>query len=418
MDLMKRIARRHKFRAIHHEKPFKDINGSGKHNNWSLMTDTGVNLLSPGRNPKTNLQFLTFLVNTVKAVYNHADLLRASIVSAGNYHRLGAKEAPPSIMSVFVGSQLSDILEEIEQKVTSRKMTPDEKTELKLNIGKIPQILLDNTDRNRTSPFAFTGNKFEFRAVGSSANSAAPMIALNTAVAEQLIQFKKDVDAIISKGVKKDEAVFQVLRRYIIDSKPIRFEGNSYGEEWIREAEKRGLSNITSVPLALDAYLSDSTKKLFEKTNVLTDRELEARTNVRLDIYTKQIQIEARILGDLALNHIVPTAIRYQTELIENVKGLKEVYDDIDFKELAGTRLELIKTISKHITTIKLKVNEMVEARKVANKVEEPKEKAMRYSKEVFAYLDDIRYHIDKLEMIVDDEYWPLPKYRELLFIQ
>lgn len=418
MDLMKRIARRHSFRAIHHEKPFKDINGSGKHNNWSLMTDTGINLLSPGRNPKTNLQFLTFLVNTVKAVHNHADLLRASIVSAGNDHRLGANEAPPSIMSVFVGSQLSDILEEIEQKVTSRKMTPDEKTELKLNIGKIPQILLDNTDRNRTSPFAFTGNKFEFRAVGSSANSASPMIALNSAVAEQLIQFKKDVDAIISKGVKKDEAVFQVLRRYIIDSKPIRFEGNSYGEEWIREAEKRGLTNITSVPLALDAYLSESTKKMFSKTNVLTERELEARTNVRLDIYTKQIQIEARVLGDLALNHIVPTAIRYQTELIQNVKGLKETFDDVDFKELAGARLELIKMISKHITTIKSKVNELIEARKVANKIEDARDKAIRYSKDVYPYLDEIRYHIDKLEMIVDDEYWPLPKYRELLFIQ
>ncbi|MFW6226793.1 MAG: glutamine synthetase type III, partial [Bacteroidota bacterium] len=416
MDLMRRVAVKHKFRVLHHEKPFKDINGSGKHNNWSLATDTGVNLLSPGKNPKSNLQFLTFLVNTIKAVYNHADLLRASIATAGNALRLGANEAPPNIMSVFIGSQLTDMLEEIEQKVTTRKMTPDEKTELKLNIGKIPQILLDNTDRNRTSPFAFTGNKFEFRAVGASANCAAPMIVLNTAVAEQLIQFKKDVESIINKGVKKDEAIFQVLRRYIIDSKPIRFEGNSYGEEWIKEAKKRGLSKIDSVPEAFAAYLSDKSIKLYDRMGVLTERELKARNMVLLDRYTKQIQIASRVLGDLALNHIVPTGIRSMTELLNNVNLIKTVYSAAEFKELAGARLELIKTISGHITSIKVKVNEMVEARKKANKLDDPQSKAHTYSAKVLPFLDDIRYHIDKLELIVDDEIWPLPKYRELLF--
>ncbi len=416
MDLMRRVARKHHFRVIHHEKPFKDINGSGKHNNWSLATDTGINLLSPGHNPKTNLQFLTFLVNTIKAVYNHADLLRASIASAGNAHRLGANEAPPSIISVFIGSQLTAMLNEIEEKVTSRKMTPDEKTELKLNIGKIPQILLDNTDRNRTSPFAFTGNKFEFRAVGSSANCASPMIALNSAVAAQLIGFKKDVDALIDKGVKKDEAIFQVLRQYIIDSRPIRFEGNNYGEEWLREAEKRGLTNITNVPDSYEIYNSKNTKKLYAQIGVLSEREIDARTNVRLDTYAKKIQIEARILGDLSINHIVPVAIEYQTTLLQNVKLLKEMYDEVDFKELAGARMELIKTISKHITTIKAKVREMIDTRKIVNKVEDPYEKARRYSKEVLPFFDEIRYHIDKLELIVDDEIWPLPKYRELLF--
>jgi glutamine synthetase len=317
---------------------------------------------------------------------------------------------------VFIGSQLTDMLHEIEEKVTTRKMTPDEKTELKLNIGKIPQILLDNTDRNRTSPFAFTGNKFEFRAVGSSANCASPMIALNTAVAAQLIEFKKDVDALIDKGVKKDEAIFQVLRQYIIDSKSIRFEGNNYGEEWIREAEKRGLTNITNVPEAFEIYNKKDTKALYESIGVLTEREIDARTNVRLDTYAKKIQIEARILGDLSINHIVPVAISYQTTLLENVRLLKEMYDEVDFKELAGARLELIKNMSKHITAIKAKVNEMVETRKVVNKVDDPFEKAKRYSKEVLPFLDDIRYHIDKLELIVDDEIWPLPKYRELLF--
>jgi glutamine synthetase len=416
MDLMHKIARKHDFRVIFHEKPFKDVNGTGKHNNWSLATDTGTNLLAPGKNPKSNLRFLTFLVNTVKAVYDNADLLRASIASAGNAHRLGANEAPPAIISVFLGSQITEMLNEIESKVTSRKMTPDEKTELKLDIGKIPEILLDNTDRNRTSPFAFTGNRFEFRAVGGSANCAVPMITLNTAVAKQLTEFKREVDVIINKGVKKDEAIFQVLRKYIIDSKPIRFEGNNYSDDWVKEAEKRGLTNISNVPDAFEAYSSKETIKLFTGLGIFTDNEIEGRTEVRLETYTKRIQIESRVLGDLALNHIVPTAIKYQSVLIENVRGLKELFTDKEFDELSGARRELIKTISKHVTAIKAKVHEMIEARKVANKIENTREKAKKYSTLVVPFLDDIRYHIDKLELIVDDENWPLPKYRELLF--
>ena len=416
MDVMKKTARRHNFRVLFHEKPFGGINGSGKHNNWSLMTNTGVNLLSPGNKPKTNLQFLTFLVNILKAVYKNSDVLRASIASAGNGHRLGANEAPPAIISAFIGTQLTQMLDEIEEKVTNKKMTPDEKTELKLNIGKIPEILLDNTDRNRTSPFAFTGNRFEFRAVGSSANCASPMTALNTAVAEQLIQFKKDVDVIINKGVKKDEAIFQVLRKYIIESKPIRFEGNNYSEEWKKEAAKRGLSNISTTPEALDAYLTKESVKLFKSMGIFNEKEIEARTDVQYENYTKKVQIEARVLGDLAINHIVPTAVKYQTILIENVKGLKELFGEDEYRNLAGGRLELIKTISEHITVIKSKVNDMVEARKVANKVENDREKAYKYANTVAPYLDEIRYHIDKLELVIDDEIWPLPKYRELLF--
>lgn len=418
MDLMRRIARHHNFTVLHHEKPFDHINGSGKHCNWSLATNTGVNLLSPGKNPKTNLQFLTFLVNTLKAVHKHADLLRASVSSPGNAHRLGANEAPPAIISAFIGRQLTEMLDKIEKKVTSKKMTPDQKTELKLNIIKVPQILLDNTDRNRTSPFAFTGNKFEFRAVGSSANPAVSMIALNAAVAEQLTEFKKEVDKQINKGLKKDEAIFQILRQYIIDSKPIRFEGNNYSEEWKTEALKRGLTNVTNPVEAFDAYLTDKSVKLFSMLDVMTPRETEARTNVKLDNYTKRIQIESRVLGDLVLNHIVPVAIRYQTDLINNVKGLKDLFGEKEFKELAGARLELIRTISHHVSYIKAKVNEMTEARKEANHIENEREKALAYSTTIFCYLDDIRYHVDKLELIVDDEFWPLPKYRELLFIR
>jgi glutamine synthetase len=418
MDLMRRIARHHNFAVLHHEKPFSHINGSGKHCNWSLATNTGVNLLSPGKNPKSNLQFLTFLINTLKAVYKHADLLRASVASPGNGHRLGANEAPPAIISAFIGKQLTDMLDKIEKKVSNHKMTPDEKIELKLNVIKVPQILLDNTDRNRTSPFAFTGNKFEFRAVGSSANPSVAMTALNSAIAEQLMEFKKDVDKLINKGTKKDEAIFQILHRYIIESKPIRFEGNNYSEEWKKDALKRGLTNITNPVEALDAYLSPNSRKLFSGLDVMTERENEARTLVRWDNYTKRIQIEARVLGDLVLNHIVPVAIRYQSELMDNVKGLKDLFGDKEYKELAVARLELIRTISGHITYIKAKVNEMVETRKVVNKIEDEREKAMEYSTRIFCYLDDIRYHVDKLELIVDDEYWPLPKYRELLFIR
>jgi len=416
MDMMKRVARHHNFRVLHHEKPFKDINGSGKHNNWSLLTNTGINLLAPGKNPKTNLQFLTFLVNTIKAVYKHADLLRASIASAGNAHRLGANEAPPAIISVFIGSQLTKMLDQLEKVVSSKKMTPGEKTELKLNVIKVPKILLDNTDRNRTSPFAFTGNKFEFRAVGSSANCASAMTTLNTAIAEQLMEFKKDAEKLINKGIKKDEAIFQVLRKYITDAKPVRFEGNNYSDEWKKDAIKRGLTNVSSVPDAYDSYLTEKSMKLFKDLGILTEREIIARNHVRLDTYTKKIQIEARVLGDLAINHIVPIAVKYQTVLVENVKGLKDIFGDKEYKDLAVGRIELIKTIGEHISYIRAKVEEMIEARKVANKIEDEREKASAYANTVSPFLDDIRYHIDKLELIVDDEIWPLPKYRELLF--
>ena len=416
MDMMRRIGRHHHFAVLQHEKPFNHINGSGKHCNWALATNTGVNLFSPGKNPKSNLQFLTFLINTLKAVHKHADLLRASVATPGNAHRLGANEAPPAIISAFIGKQLTDMLNKIEKKVTNEKMTPDEKIELKLSVIKVPHILLDNTDRNRTSPFAFTGNKFEFRAVGSSANPAVPMTALNSAVAEQLIEFKKDVDKLVEKDVKKDEAIFQVLRQYITDSKPIRFEGNNYSDDWVKEAKKRGLSNIISTVEALDAYLTPKSKKLFASLDVMSERENEARTHVRWDNYTKRVQIEARVLGDLVMNHIVPVAIRYQSELLENVKLLKELFNEKECKELAGARIELIRTISQHASYIKAKVNEMVEARKVANKIEDEREKALAYANQIFCFLDDIRYHVDKLELIVDDEYWPLPKYRELLF--
>lgn len=415
MDLMKKVSRHHGFRVLFHEKPFKGINGTGKHNNWSLSTDTGVILHKPGKNPKSNLQFLTFVVNTVKAVYDHQDLLRASISTATNAHRLGANEAPPAILSCFLGSEVSAMLDQLEEQVTSKKMTPDEKTALKLDLGKIPEILLDNTDRNRTSPFAFTGNRFEFRAVGGSTNPAMPMTALNVAVAGQLIEFKKDVDKLIEQGVKKDEAIFQVLREYIIASKAIRFEGDNYSDDWVKEAEKRGLTNVTDVPEALGAYLSDKSKKLFFDLGIFTEAELEGRVEVLFEEYMMKIQIEARVLGDLSVNHIVPTAVKYQNRLMENVLGLKEIYGE-EFKSLAGNRIELIREISDHVTAIKAGVNEMVDARKVANKLDDEKEKARQYSKVIAPFLDKIRYHIDKLELIVDDEIWPLPKYRELLF--
>ncbi len=416
MTLMDKVARKHNFRVLFHEKPFKGINGSGKHNNWSLMTNTGKNLLSPGKTPRGNMRFLTFLINTVKAVHDYADILRASVAVAGNEHRLGAHEAPPAIMSVFIGSQLSNMLDQLEKRVTNKKMTPDEKTELKLDIGKIPEILLDNTDRNRTSPFAFTGNRFEFRAVGSSANVASPMITLNTVVANQLIQFKKDVDALIEKDVKKDEAIFQILKKYIIASKKIRFEGNGYGQEWIEEAAKRGLSNISDVPEALKAFVTRHTKEVFSKSKVLTDRELEARYDIRLEIYTKKLQIEARVLGDLIRNHILPTLIKYQNVLIENVRGLKDLYPKNQHETMIAPQLETITEISERSIIVKEAVEEMVQARKNANKIECIREKASSYSKNVVPYFEKIRYHVDKLELIVDDELWPLPKYREMLF--
>ncbi len=416
MDVMEKVARRHNFRVLLHEKPFAGVNGSGKHNNWSMGTNTGKNLLSPGKTPKTNLQFLTFFINTIKAVYDNADLLRASIASANNDHRLGANEAPPAIMSVFLGTQLSNVLDELESKVKSGKMSPDEKTALKLGVGKIPDILLDNTDRNRTSPFAFTGNKFEFRAVGSSANCAGPMTALNTIVADQLIKFKKDVDALITNNIEKDEAVFQILRKYIVESKKIRFEGNGYGEEWVKEAGKRGLSNIKTTPQALGAFISKHTMELFERNNIMSEREQHARYDIYLETYTKKIQIESRVMADLALSQIIPTAIKYQSSLIENVKGMKEIMDAVDFKKVAQIQLEMISEISEHVRIIKTKVDEMVDARKKANAISDVKKQAVDYCEEVKTFFDEIRYHVDKLELLIDDESWPLPKYRELLF--
>jgi glutamine synthetase len=415
MELMKRISRHHGFRVLFHEKPFKGINGTGKHNNWSLSTDTGVILHAPGKNPKSNLQFLTFVVNTIKAVHDNQDLMRASILTATNTHRLGANEAPPSILSCFLGTEVSNMLNQIEEQVTNRKMTPDEKTELKLDIGKIPEILLDNTDRNRTSPFAFTGNRFEFRAVGGTANCAVPMAVLNTAMAKQLKEFTSVVDALIEKDVKKDEAIFQVLREYIIASKSIRFEGDNYSDDWLKEAKKRGLTNITDVPEAISAYKNETSKKLFFEEGIFIESELEGRVEVMYENYIMKIQIEARVLGDMAINHIVPTAVKYQNVLMENVLKLKELYGD-EYKALSGNRIELIKEISDHVTNIKRMVNEMVEERKLANVIENIEKKADAYSKKVFPYLDNIRIHIDKLELIVDDEMWPLPKYRELLF--
>jgi glutamine synthetase len=416
MDVMEKVSRRHNFRVLLHEKPFAGVNGSGKHNNWSMSTNTGKNLLSPGKTPKTNLQFLTFFINTVKAVHDNADLLRASIAHANNDHRLGANEAPPAIMSVFLGTQLSNVLDELETKVKSGKMSPDEKTALKLGVGKIPDILLDNTDRNRTSPFAFTGNKFEFRAVGSSANCAGPMTVLNAIMADQLIKFKSDVDGLVNKNVDKDEAIFQVLRKYIVESKKIRFEGNGYGEEWVKEAAKRGLSNIKTTPLALSAFVSKQTMELFERNNIMTHREQHARYDIYLETYTKKIQIESRVIGDLVLNHIIPTAIKYQGSLVQNVKGLKDILSGTDFKKSAQIQLDMIAEISEHVNIIKTKVDEMTEARKKANALTDVKKQAIDYCDKVKSYFEEIRYHVDKLELLVDDENWPLPKYRELLF--
>ena len=418
MDVMQKIARRHKFRILYHEKPFSGINGSGKHNNWSLTTNTGVNLYSPGKNPKSNLLFLTFVINTLKAVYEGQDLLRASILNASNQHRLGANEAPPSILSVFLGTEVSGMLDLMEKSVVDRKMTPEEKTALKLNIGRIPEIILDNTDRNRTSPFAFTGNRFEFRAVGSSANNASALIVLNALVANQLNKFKAEVDALIEKDVKKDEAIFQVLKELIIDSKPIIFNGDGYSEEWVKEAASRGLTNVKNVPDSLSAYLRPENKRLFESLGIFNEPELHGRVEVEYEKFIMKIQIEARVLGDLAINHIVPTAVKYQTMLLENVIRQKELFDEEEFEQLAGARKELIKEVGGHISAIKAKRKEMIEARKKANVIEDTIEKAGAYDKNVRPYLDDIRYHIDKLELIVDNELWPLPKYRELLFVR
>ena len=416
MDVMEKIAKRHHFKLLLHEKPFKGINGSGKHNNWSLATNTGVNLLSPGSTPMQNLQFLTFFINTIKAVNDNEALLRSAIASAGNDHRLGANEAPPAIISVFIGSQLTYVLEALKN-VSKGKLSPEEKTDLKLNIvGKIPDVLLDNTDRNRTSPFAFTGNKFEFRAVGSQANCANPMTALNAVVAKQLFEFKEDVDALIAKdGLKKDEAIFNILREYIKASERILFEGNGYGKAWEKEAKKRGLSNNKTTPIALQAKISKEAIALFDSMGVMTEVESRARYEIEIEEYMMRIQIEGRVLGDLARNHIVPVAVRYQSELIQNALGLKELFG-ADYKTIAKEQLELITNISNEITAIKAKSKAMLEARKKANKKQDPTKRAIAYCDTVKPYLDAIRSHCDMLEMMIDDEIWPLPKYREMLF--
>jgi glutamine synthetase len=416
MDVMSKVGERHDFMVLFHEKPFKGVNGSGKHNNWSLATDTGVNLLSPSKTPMSNLQFLSFFINTIKAVNEYEELLRAAIATASNDHRLGANEAPPAIISVFIGEQLTKVLAELEG-VSKGKLSPEEKTDLKLNVvGKIPDVMLDNTDRNRTSPFAFTGNKFEFRAVGSSANCANAMTTLNSIVAKQLKEFKKEVDALIeTKDLKKDEAIFNVLREYIKETKNILFEGDGYSDAWEKEAKKRGLSNHKTTPTALKAKVSQKALDLFKDLNVMNHVEVEARYEIELEEYTKKIQIEGRVLGDIARNHVIPTAIRYQNTLIENVRGLKEIFGK-DFEKIAKEQISLIKEISAHIEGINSNVEAMTEARKKANALTDAQKMAEAYCDKVKPYFEIIREHCDKLELLVDDEVWTLTKYRELLF--
>ncbi|MGB5376398.1 glutamine synthetase III [Muriicola sp.] len=418
MDVMDKVADRHELKVLFHEKPFSGINGSGKHNNWSLATDTGINLLSPGSTPMKNLQFLTFFVNTIKAVDTYEELLRASIASASNDHRLGANEAPPAIFSIFIGKQLSSVLDELEG-VSKGKLSPEEKTELKLNVvGKIPEILLDNTDRNRTSPFAFTGNKFEMRGVGSKINCAKPMTVLNTIVARQLIDFKEEVDNLIDKkGLKKDEAIFNILREYIKSSKRIRFEGDGYSEAWHKEAAKRKLSNNKTTPEAVNILTAKSSLDLFRDMQVMSEIEVRARQEVDLENYILQTQIEGRVFNELVNTHIIPAAITYQNSVIENVKGLKEVFG-ASYKKLAEGQLAILEEISLHLGATKQKSEAMIIARKKANAEKDIHKKAMGYCYDVRPYFDDIRYHCDKLEQLVDDQKWPLAKYRELLFIR
>lgn len=419
MDVMQKVAMRHNFRVLLHEKPYAGVNGSGKHNNWSLATSNGKNLLSPGKTPKTNLQFLTFFINTIKAVYEHADLMRACIASANNDHRLGANEAPPAIMSVFLGEQLNKILDEIEKSVGDKKMSPEEKTALKLSIGKIPDILLDNTDRNRTSPFAFTGNKFEFRAVGSTANCAGAMTVLNSIMTEQLIAFKNEVDTLMDKKqLEKDDAIFQVLKRYIIESKKIRFEGNGYGDEWKAEAKKRGLSNIPTTPGALEAFVTKKSMSLFENLNILNHREQESRYEIYLETYTKKIQIESRIIADMVNNQIAPAAFAYQKVLVDNINGLKNILGAAEFKKAAETQIELVKELSERTNIIIKAAEEMREERKKANNLDTAKKQAHAYCDKVKPHFETIRYQVDKLEFIIDDAVWPLPKYREMLYLR
>ena len=417
MALMRKISRKHGFRVLLHEKPFKGINGSGKHNNWSLGTDTGILLMAPGKTPEENLRFITFIVNVLMAVYRHNGLLKASISSATNAHRLGANEAPPAIISSFLGTQLSKVLEHLEKSEPEDLMLAG-KQGMKLDIARIPELLIDNTDRNRTSPFAFTGNRFEFRAVGSEANCASAMLALNAAVAEQLRTFKTEVDAKIADGKETFAAILEVLRKDIKECKAIHFDGNGYSDEWKAEAARRGLDCETSVPVIFDNYLKESSVRMFESTGVMTRKELEARNEVKWETYTKKIQIEARVLGDLAMNHIIPTATRYQTSLIDNVYKMKDLFPADKASALSSRNLEIIEDIANRTNFIKEKVDEMVEARKVANKIESEREKAIAYHDKIVPMLEAIRYHIDKLELVVDDQIWTLPKYRELLFIR
>jgi glutamine synthetase len=416
MDVMTRVAKRHHLVVLLHEKPFAGINGSGKHNNWSMATDTGVNLLAPGKTPKTNLMFLTFFVNTIKAVHDYADILRASIASASNDFRLGANEAPPAIISVFIGDYLTKVLNDVESRVNSKFDEQDEAI-LKIDLHRsIPELLIDNTDRNRTSPFAFTGNKFEFRAVGSTANCALPMTVLNTIVADTLVKFSEEVDALIEKGDKKEIAIMQVIQKYIVASKKILFEGDGYSEAWHKEAEKRGLPNLKTTPVALDAMVTDKAKKLFKDNGIYTTAELEARHEIELEKYIKKVQIEARVMGDLATNHIIPAAIKYQNELLKNVNLLRDAALP---EKLYKGQLTLLKDVSTHIQQVYENTHAMVEERKVANNIEHSREKAIAYEAKVKAqYFDKIRYHVDKLEQLVDDELWTLPKYRELLFLR
>ncbi len=415
MDVMSRVAKRHNLIVLLHEKPFAKINGSGKHNNWSLATNTGVNLLAPGKTPKTNLMFLAFFVNTIKAVHDYADVLRASIASAGNDHRLGANEAPPAIVSIFIGKYLTDVLNEVEKRVGVNFDEQDEAI-LKMDIHKsIPELMLDNTDRNRTSPFAFTGNKFEFRAVGSAANCAGPMTVLNTIMCDTLTEFKVAVDKLIEKGEKKEVALMQIIQKYIVESKSILFEGDGYSEAWEKEADKIGLSNFKTTPVALDAFVGEKAKYVFEKHRIFTKIELEARHEILLENYIKKIQIEARIIGDMASTYVLPAAIKYQNILIENIKGLKELeFDETHY----DSQKQIALKISEHINVINKRVKSMIEARKVANEISDYREKAIAYCDDVKKYFDEIRYHVDKLELLVDDEFWELPKYRELLFLR
>lgn len=418
MTIMNNVARRHKFRVLLHEKPFKGVNGSGKHNNWSLGTDTGVQLFAPGKTPLANLQFITFVANVMAAVHKHNGLLKASIISATNQHRLGANEAPPAIISIFLGRQVGELVDKIIQSPSIEALNMASKSELDLHVFQVPELLLDNTDRNRTSPFAFTGNRFEFRALGSSANSASSMIVINAAVACQLMEFKEHVDERIAQGMNKEEAIFAEVQKLLIECSPIHFDGNGYSDEWKVEAARRGLDCETSAPLMYDNYLTPRTIDMFSKTGVLSQSELLARNEVKWELYTKKIQIEARVLGDLVMNHVIPVATRYQSILIDNVFKIKTLFAADKVEAIAAQDMEEIEKIALHMHAIKEQAGAMIEARKVANRIANEREKAIAYHRTVEPYMEQIRYHVDKLELMVDNEIWPLPKYRELLFLK